>query len=646
MDHQTLSVLPIAYHSPPASTQPMVEFPQMDSGLAVPMFTQGDDLISYLNKAMAFLTTTAGLLCNKFKGGKDKAMLVLAIRVMLLVLEETIQEDMQGLLNAIIDKMKDTWRGNAFSLNPGIPDGQAAQKTIPNNAAFQTEDLDTYDYDCDDVSNAKPVLMANLSNYGSDVISEKKANQEKNNESLTAELERSKERVKIYEQRLNIDLSTREKIIDSQMDDMIKEKLALKQQIDSLEQNLSNQIKEKESLLQTFTIFKNESKEKESKYMENEIYLEKKIKELDNTIYKVGQSAQTKAQRIKPTLYDGSVISSQHAIILVIDDEETLILEEIEATVQQCSVDKQCFEILKKELFLKNDRLLQQFMSQDVLLSVMNSTTLNGESVNLEMQRNEYCDKCFDLDVQAKDTTICKLKEHIKSMRENDKEEKVKQDMDEIKTMNIELEHKSKIANNSEPNHSLGSNATDVPSSSSLVNDRFINDQIAKIIAYGDYQLGNVIISMVYYVEDLVHNLFSVRQFCDADLKVAFRKNTCFIRNLEGVDLLLGSRDTNLYTISLDDMLKTSPICLLSKASKTKSWLWHRRLSHLNFGTLNKLAKDGLARGIPKLKFKKDHQCSTCALGKSKKSSHQPKAKDTNQENLYGSLWPDARGEY
>ncbi|GJR06355.1 retrovirus-related pol polyprotein from transposon TNT 1-94 [Tanacetum coccineum] len=147
--------------------------------------------------------------------------------------------------------------------------------------------------------------------------------------------------------------------------------------------------------------------------------------------------------------------------------------------------------------------------------------------------------------------------------------------------------------------------------------------------------LGNVIVSRVYYVEGLGHNLFSVGQFCDADLEVAFRKNTCFIRNLEGVDLLSGSRDTNLYTISLDDMLKTSPICLLSKASKTKSWLWHRRLSHLNFGTLNKLAKDGLARGIPKLKFKKDHLCSACALGKSKKSSHQPKAEDTNQEKLY-----------
>ncbi|GJT61284.1 uncharacterized mitochondrial protein-like protein [Tanacetum coccineum] len=124
---------------------------------------------------------------------------------------------------------------------------------------------------------------------------------------------------------------------------------------------------------------------------------------------------------------------------------------------------------------------------------------------------------------------------------------------------------------------------------------RFRNDQIARIMRYGDYQLRNVVISRVYYVEGLGHNLFLVGQFCDADLKVAFWKNTCFIRNLEGIDLLLGSRDINLYIISLDDMLKSSPICLLSKSSKTKSWLWHRRLSHLNFGTLNKLAKDGLA---------------------------------------------------
>nr|GEU95003.1 hypothetical protein [Tanacetum cinerariifolium] len=197
--HQTSYVLQIAYTSPQPSTQSLTELSQLDSGLLVPVFNQGDDPIAYLNKAMDFFTAVAS-----------------------------------------------------------------------------SRDLDAYDSDCDDVSNAKAVLMANLSNYGFDVISEylqetqltsvqdtnlyaqqdsmilfvieqmleqminhvnnwEKANQEKNNESVTAKLGRYKEKVKTFEQRLNVDLSTREKMIDSQMDDMIKEKLALKQQIDLLE---------------------------------------------------------------------------------------------------------------------------------------------------------------------------------------------------------------------------------------------------------------------------------------------------------------------------------------------------------------------------------------------------------------------------
>ncbi|GJR52382.1 putative ribonuclease H-like domain-containing protein [Tanacetum coccineum] len=136
-------------------------------------------------------------------------------------------------------------------------------------------------------------------------------------------------------------------------------------------------------------------------------------------------------------------------------------------------------------------------------------------------------------------------------------------------------------------------------------------------------------------LEGLGHNLFSIGQFCDSNLEVAFRQHTCFIRNLEGVDLLTGSRGNNLYTLSLGDMMASSPICLLSKASKTKSWLWHRRLSHLNFGAINHLARHGLVRGLPKLKFEKDHLCSACAMGKSKKKPHKPKSEDTNQEKLY-----------
>ncbi|GJX18552.1 retrovirus-related pol polyprotein from transposon TNT 1-94 [Tanacetum coccineum] len=164
---------------------------------------------------------------------------------------------------------------------------------------------------------------------------------------------------------------------------------------------------------------------------------------------------------------------------------------------------------------------------------------------------------------------------------------------------------------------------------------KFGNDHMEKILGYGDYQIRNVTISRVYYVEGLGHNLFSVGQFCDSNLEVAFRQHTCFIHNLEGVDLLTGSRGNNLYTLSLGDMMASSPICLLSKASKTKSWLWHRRLSHLNFGAINHLARHGLVRGLPKLKFEKDHLCSACAMGKSKKKPHKPKSEDTNQEKLY-----------
>ncbi|GJV58238.1 retrovirus-related pol polyprotein from transposon TNT 1-94 [Tanacetum coccineum] len=136
-------------------------------------------------------------------------------------------------------------------------------------------------------------------------------------------------------------------------------------------------------------------------------------------------------------------------------------------------------------------------------------------------------------------------------------------------------------------------------------------------------------------VEGLGHNLFSVGQFYDSNLEVAFRQHTCFIRNLEGVDLLTGSRDNNLYTLSLRDMMTSYPICLLSKALKTKSWLWHWRLSHLNFGAINHLARHGLVRGLPKLKFEKDHLYPACAMGKSKKKPYKPKSKDTNQEKLY-----------
>ncbi|GJY70709.1 retrovirus-related pol polyprotein from transposon TNT 1-94 [Tanacetum coccineum] len=145
---------------------------------------------------------------------------------------------------------------------------------------------------------------------------------------------------------------------------------------------------------------------------------------------------------------------------------------------------------------------------------------------------------------------------------------------------------------------------------------------------------GNITINRVYYVEGLNHNLFSVGQFCDADLEVAFRKSTCFVRDLQGNDLLTGNRGSDLYTISLQETTSSTPICLMAKASPTQAWLWHRRLSHLNFDYINLLSKKDVVIGLPKLKYVKDQLCSSCEVSKAKRSSFKTKTVPSSKGRL------------
>ncbi|GJT50036.1 hypothetical protein Tco_0976193 [Tanacetum coccineum] len=181
MNHQTSSVSQIAYQSLQVLTQPMTESPLVDSNFIVLVFSLGDDPIACLNKAMTFLTTIASsrVQCNKYKRDKLKVILVLGEGHMARqctqpkrTRNEAWYKEKAMLAEAqeagqILDEEQ-----LAFLADPGVPDGQAVQIIIPNTAAFQTEDLDTYDSDCDDLSNAQAVHMANISNYGSDVISE------------------------------------------------------------------------------------------------------------------------------------------------------------------------------------------------------------------------------------------------------------------------------------------------------------------------------------------------------------------------------------------------------------------------------------------------------------------------------------------
>ncbi|GJV93256.1 retrovirus-related pol polyprotein from transposon TNT 1-94 [Tanacetum coccineum] len=146
-------------------------------------------------------------------------------------------------------------------------------------------------------------------------------------------------------------------------------------------------------------------------------------------------------------------------------------------------------------------------------------------------------------------------------------------------------------------------------------NLRWDREKIKFVPSYCDYVQGNITV-------------------CGGDLEVSFCSKTCYVRNLEGDDLLTGARESNLYTISVSDIVASSLVYLMSKATSTKSYLWHRRLSHLNFGTINDLTKHELVYGLPKLKYGKDHLCSAFERGKSKKSSHPPKVVPSNHSKL------------
>ncbi|GJV12234.1 hypothetical protein Tco_1353775 [Tanacetum coccineum] len=278
-------------------------------------------------------------------------------------------------------------------------------------------------------------------------------------ESLSAKLERYKERVKVLEERQNVDLSTREKLI---MDDIIRDKHAqfadFEKEINSLKQTLSEKLKEKESLAKTFNVFKNESKEKEAKNIDKEIALEKKVKELDNIFYKIAQQA-------RPMLYDGDVIAKETNAISITDSEETLMLEEEsrskmllkQSDIMFVDTCKKCLE-LKTELLKKNNVInelstrfsnLEKYcislevatqLSQEIFQKENSCVNQNIPDIHKYFKNNDLKDQ-----LQAKDTIINKLKERIHALKYN--HDKVKKEIDEIETINIELEHKKVFDN-------------------------------------------------------------------------------------------------------------------------------------------------------------------------------------------------------
>ncbi|GKD93730.1 hypothetical protein Tco_1373567, partial [Tanacetum coccineum] len=439
--------------------QQQPKFSQSDLGLTVPVFQRGDDPIDAINHVMSFLlavvtsrypTTNnrgirqtlgnklplmmAELRYNQFRGDK---FLLLRVQVGPRLQEqvEAILEN-KGLLFEKVLLAQAQARGQilneeelAFLVEPDILEGQATQIVITHNAAYQDDDLDAYDYDCDELNTAKVALMANLSHYGSDALAEVHNHDNVNNNMInqavqvmpsseqsdvvnhseteitsdsnvipysqyviesqlvvvqhsnssaqqdalilsvieqlkthvdnctkinldnkcindTLTAERYKEQLKVLKEGQNVDLRSNDTVSDSSAQSV---------EIDHFKQTLSEHLKEKESLMQTVTLLKNDFKKEKYRNIDREIALEKRIKLLDNIVFKRYQSTQTvhmltkpqfffdhttkqalgfqnpfylkKAQQLELKLYEGNVIQKTNAIVIP-DSEETLMLAE------------------------------------------------------------------------------------------------------------------------------------------------------------------------------------------------------------------------------------------------------------------------------------------------------------------------------
>ncbi|GKC87661.1 hypothetical protein Tco_1148310 [Tanacetum coccineum] len=377
----------------------------------------------------------------------------------------------------------------------GVVEGPVTQTVITHNATYQSDDLNAYDSDCDDFSTAKAVLMANLSSYGSNVLSEvphskithidmlnqsvqemqysehthlvnypeNEITSDNNivnkdnliaNESLSAELERYKEQVKLLEERQNADLSTQEKLI---MDDIIQKKNA---HVIAKETNVISITDSEETLMH--------EEERRSKML---------LKRSDPKNYLMNKLSDYKLHTLTLT----NLLLRLSKLRLLGNFLRRGM--EMEAAVQQYHVDKQCFEIQKKQFLIENDRLLDQIISQDIVNIVVNSSmdvntyvnVIYSVTMNDSVNYVEMCNKCLELEadlikqhnmnnifvnqtepsfdqlfelnnlkaeLQAKDTKIEKLKANINHLNKTSTTNSVKKDIEVIETINIELEHR------------------------------------------------------------------------------------------------------------------------------------------------------------------------------------------------------------
>nr|GEZ47600.1 integrase, catalytic region, zinc finger, CCHC-type, peptidase aspartic, catalytic [Tanacetum cinerariifolium] len=397
------------------------------------------------------------------------------------------------------------------------------------------------------------------------------------------------------------------------------------------------------------TVYRNLVKQvaQEDKFLDKEVDLEARIKDLENILLKRDQTVQTmhmlnpkpdsfyhpnqkmalgypnpsylkKTQLKQQSLYNGNLLLEEHDPPAMYDSVETLELAQGTKFVRDFkSLAKEADESLDKQKFLELEikRLLKASVSHDIMSIVQNGFVDIPSDLRTELvHTKEKLELCIIK--KEKEYAVERLHAQLRDLKGKSSNtpsasntlnllnQKLESKIVELEFQVVNYERKISYLKTTYKNlfDSIKSNQK------FFRTVRFGNDHITTILGYGDLKWG---------------------------ILPSPKRNTCFIRDLDGVDFLKGNRSSNLYTINLYDMASASPICLMACATPTKSWLWHQRLSHLNFDTINDLAKNDLVSGLPKFKYAKEHLGPSCEQGKSKRASHPPKSLPNSKQRLH-----------
>ncbi|GJS59807.1 putative ribonuclease H-like domain-containing protein [Tanacetum coccineum] len=470
--------------------------------------------------------------------------------------------------------------------DPDIPKGPGTQTVITHNVAYQADDLDAYDSDCDELNSAKVALMANLSHYGLDALAEVHNHDNMNNN--------------VVNQAVQVMSSSQHRMLSK----LVKTCPSIN---NSGEQSVAvtpmNNVK-RVRFTKPVTSSRNTKTTHTSNLASNTPMLSSTGVKQSTSASGSQPSGNTKKDKIQQTpssTLKNKVEAHPRKVKSSLKNKDCVVAPKGTAHVQHSKLNAN-YEL---KCVKCNGCMLSDNHDFDSVLDFIKPTgrtfTIVGNAcplTRITTTTEVPLRKSSALDNKTPKRVI------IFVYSRKPRKSKTSVPVNNYKVVQIVLWYLDSGCSK----HMIG----DRSQLTNFVNKflgivKFGDDHIAKIMGYGDYQIGNVTILRVYYVEGLGHKLFFVGQFCDSNLEVAFRQHTCYIRNLEGVDLLTGSRGDNLYTVSLGDMMASTHICLLH----------------------------GIVRGLPKLKFEKDHLCSACALGKSTKKPYKPKSKDTNKEKLY-----------